>query len=486
MLDNILINNTTIDLATDGLNGIAGPSNNLSGTVYPNSESTSLIGISTIFTSDLISGDIINISNQSRKVISIINNTTLNIDTPFSVLNIWTLNGAATLSTTAFKFGTKSLAASTAVSYGNVIDGYYNGFDATVATWTLEFFFRLSAINANLAICSSNTANTLTLTFATASKLLNISLGQGTTMNIANATAVTGTLVANTWYHVAIVFNGTTYKVYLNGILGSTITSSLKITSTAFNNFRFGSNGTTTFNGYIDEIRLSNNERYTTTFTPTTIPFVKDVNTIWLNHFENTTITNSDDTTQNVYLNYTRGGSYYNNTFLYTYALNHSTTPGYILSTRSSLSTLVDLPTNYYTTDAIQIPFYIPIQSNGTPYNVFQYQDIYFELLPNPVLCNNLSNTTASAISVANYVPYNCNKIRVLITHSHIGTISCGITIGPTSALYKTVLTTNVTSHLSLSTNIIITNNFTFDAFLSLLASTTSYFIYLEGFYINN
>lgn len=306
-------------------------------------------------------------------------------------------------------------------------------------------------------------------------------------MNIANAISVTGspTLVANTWYHIAIVFNGTTYIVYVNGTIGATINSSSKITSTAFNNFRFGSNGTTTFNGYIDEIRLSNNERYTTTFTPTTIPFVKDVNTIWLNHFENTTITNSDDTTQNIYLNYTRGGSYYNNTFLYTYALNHSTTPGYILSTRSSLSTLVDLPTNYYTTDAIQIPFYIPIQSNGTPYNVFQYQDNYFELFPNPVLCNNLSNTTASAISVANYVPYNCNKIRVLITHSHIGTISCGITIGPTSALYKTVLSTNVASHLSLSTNIIITNNFTFDAFLSLLASTTSYFIYLEGFYVN-
>jgi hypothetical protein len=41
-------------------------------------------------------------------------------------------------------------------------------------------------------------------------------------------------------------------------------------------------------NGHMDEIRVSNSARYTTTFTPSTTPFVNDANTLLLLHMDGT------------------------------------------------------------------------------------------------------------------------------------------------------------------------------------------------------
>ena len=43
---------------------------------------------------------------------------------------------------------------------------------------------------------------------------------------------------------------------------------------------------TADWNGWIDEVRLSDNARYTSNFTPSTVAFVSDVNTMGLYHFD--------------------------------------------------------------------------------------------------------------------------------------------------------------------------------------------------------
>jgi hypothetical protein len=79
-----------------------------------------------------------------------------------------------------------------------------------------------------------------------------------------------------TWYHVALVRNGSTMTAYRNGVSvasGSIGSSAL----TNYNSFCIGGSAgfpTTTMDGYIDEFRLTRGvARYTTTFTPPTAAF---------------------------------------------------------------------------------------------------------------------------------------------------------------------------------------------------------------------
>ena len=85
------------------------------------------------------------------------------------------------------------------------------------------------------------------------------------------------------WHHVAIVRNGSgsnNQKMYIDGTAESTQTGSSATTQSsdvAFGQFINGSSNY--FNGYLDEIRISNNARYTADFTPSTTAFTADSNT---------------------------------------------------------------------------------------------------------------------------------------------------------------------------------------------------------------
>jgi hypothetical protein len=48
------------------------------------------------------------------------------------------------------------------------------------------------------------------------------------------------------------------------------------------------STGGGSFNGYLDEVRISNIARYTAAFTPSTTPFQSDANTVLLLHMDGT------------------------------------------------------------------------------------------------------------------------------------------------------------------------------------------------------
>jgi len=101
-------------------------------------------------------------------------------------------------------------------------------------------------------------------------------LGAAWNQIATNPAVNSGTLSINTWYHFALVRNGNTMTLYING----TSVSSISVTgvSLAFNNqsrTNIGGGGwDNDFAGYIDDLRVTNGiARYTSNFTPPTQAF---------------------------------------------------------------------------------------------------------------------------------------------------------------------------------------------------------------------
>lgn len=121
----------------------------------------------------------------------------------------------------------------------------------------------------------------------------------GTSYEISNS------LSASTWYHVAVVRNGTAMNIYIDGTSRASWTDSTNYTNV--NQLKIGTfwdstqNNTPTnsvaWQGNIDEMRISNIARYTTGFTPSTSAFVNDTNTLLLIHADgsNGSTTFTDD-----------------------------------------------------------------------------------------------------------------------------------------------------------------------------------------------
>ena len=85
------------------------------------------------------------------------------------------------------------------------------------------------------------------------------------------------------WHHIAIVCNSGTTTMYYDG---TSVASTTTVTNVAGNQGasviggRYG--GVYAYDGYLDEIRISNNARYTGNFTPSTTAFTDDSNTLLL------------------------------------------------------------------------------------------------------------------------------------------------------------------------------------------------------------
>jgi hypothetical protein len=108
-----------------------------------------------------------------------------------------------------------------------------------------------------------------------------------------NVTCAGSGLSATTWHHVAVVGDSSNFKIYIDGTeVDSTPRQTIDTTTAevpvsiglsgvgVFNNFDF--------NGHIDELRVSNNTRYTGSFTPSGTAFTNDSNTLLLIHADGT------------------------------------------------------------------------------------------------------------------------------------------------------------------------------------------------------
>lgn len=98
----------------------------------------------------------------------------------------------------------------------------------------------------------------------------------------------TGTLATSTWYHVAVVKNGTTWRLFVNGDLKATRTDSWVPDSSSFyiNMGNLWHIDDFYYNGRLDSVCWENEALWTVNFTPPTSPPIVTANTRMLFQFD--------------------------------------------------------------------------------------------------------------------------------------------------------------------------------------------------------
>ena len=182
--------------------------------------------------------------------------------------------GNAQVSTSVKKYGTGSLAFSAS---GNYLQQSSNqGFSFGTGAFTIEFWVYMTTVNtSNFFFQISDTAggfkasSTNTICFYSNPGASD----PGMTLIAGNTSAQGsgGFPVVNTWYHFAIVRNGTTTTLYKDGTSYLSLTDSANYTTPYIvigNGYQTSRNGVI---GYIDDLRITKGlARYTANFTPPT------------------------------------------------------------------------------------------------------------------------------------------------------------------------------------------------------------------------
>jgi hypothetical protein len=188
--------------------------------------------------------------------------------------------GNAQISTAQSKFGGASL-----LFDGNgdaaTIPNTNNAFTFSTNTYTFECFIRPVALSSfKILLDVSATAGNFfgTLYLAHNGTTLVWGTRPNTGSQYAYVEATGGTLTTNTWQHVALSVNAGAAKAFINGVaVGSPITfSTPAYTPVGFGVGQFSNllSAEYSFNGYIDEVRITNGvARYTANFTAPTAPF---------------------------------------------------------------------------------------------------------------------------------------------------------------------------------------------------------------------
>ena len=183
-----------------------------------------------------------------------------------------TANGNAQISTAQNKFG----GSSGSFSAGHIITPASSLFDFGTGDFCIEFWCYFNSVASNQRLGGGDLqsgGNFNWAIYTTSSGQLDYYLGTGSTWDIAAAKSI-GAISTGQWYHVALVRNGTTFTGYLDGVSGSSTTSSASLATNSTNGAFFGTQGSSNYDGYLDDIRITKGvARYTSNFTPPTAAF---------------------------------------------------------------------------------------------------------------------------------------------------------------------------------------------------------------------
>jgi hypothetical protein len=190
-----------------------------------------------------------------------------------------TPNGSACTKTAVKKFGTASAYFNGSTDYITVpIGGFFGNRNFTVDCW-----INFPSTSAYAPIYESRDGDNYGL-------MLGLNAGGGADKRLYVRYAGTNysgdtVLLVNTWYHVALVGEGTMLKVYLNGVLEISQTISYNLPTARIIIGR-ANDSSLWYKGYIDEIRVSYGARWTSNFTPPNFAHTIDDNTKVLMHMD--------------------------------------------------------------------------------------------------------------------------------------------------------------------------------------------------------
>ena len=176
--------------------------------------------------------------------------------------------GNAQLSTSVKKYGSSSMYFDGTGDYLTIPTNF--GFVFGQGDFTIECWFYIVSGSAGALFDTRSGATGVTPLLFFSSSLLRYYVNGGD--QILSAT----TLSTSTWYHVALVRNSGSSKMYLNGVqTGSTYADTNNFTLTNTINIGRGNDNANVFNGYIDDLRITKGyARYTANFTAPTSAFV--------------------------------------------------------------------------------------------------------------------------------------------------------------------------------------------------------------------
>ena len=182
-----------------------------------------------------------------------------------------TANGNAQIDTAVKKFGTGSIKFDGTGDY-LLVNGSTYPIDLS-GDFTVEFFVRHTNVTASQKYIS------LGPYFGALSTLMLIDLSTNFRLFIDGSSRLLGSAggpTINTWYHIAVVRNGTSIKYFLDGDEKLNYTQSTPKDYSLSYNYPIGINQGLTMQslyGYLDEFRISTAVRYTSNFTPPTAAF---------------------------------------------------------------------------------------------------------------------------------------------------------------------------------------------------------------------
>lgn len=175
-----------------------------------------------------------------------------------------TVFGNTAISTAQSKFGGASAYFDGSGDYLTAPTQTAFAFDTS--DFTVECWVRPTSVEGLTVIYDGRTGST------GSSAGMSLSISSGTLRcdtDVANV-LTGGTLVADTWYHVALTRNSGTFRLWLDGVQVSTSTASYNLTDGNVTVGAYG--GAQFFSGYIDDFRITKGvARYTAAFTPPTV-----------------------------------------------------------------------------------------------------------------------------------------------------------------------------------------------------------------------
>lgn len=195
----------------------------------------------------------------------------------------WTAAGSAQIDTAQSKFGGASLLLDGTTDYISTPDSA--DFNFSNGDFTIDFWFRAASTMDNFdtwfGIWNSTPANTNYIKFDYGSGGAIRFVVVASSSVVAEYTASSAqTFTAGTWYHLAVVRNGTNILIFKDGT-SLTLTTGTAISSSSLPNLTgaavYGSdraNASRDINGHIDEARISKGiARWTANFTPPSIEY---------------------------------------------------------------------------------------------------------------------------------------------------------------------------------------------------------------------